>query len=195
MTFQRSIPPYLRATLTVGLALVLLRCSPPPPAVPNGLGPLDDGQIAELVDVIDTQQIETAHLGVDRSSDPETRAFAQDLLDDQKAARKELLAGLVREHVSLQPGILLELFESRERIARALLGNESGPVFDRDFLGNEVKEQTRQIDWLDHMLIPGVRNVDLRAELQRRRTTAVARLATAQRLGLRFSHLSPVIPL
>ena len=170
----------------MGVALVVAGCSRTPPSNPSGATPLDDGQIAEIVDAIDTQQIETAHLGVEHGSDPETRAFAQDLLRDQRAARRELLARVAVDRVGLQPSLLLELFESRERAARAWLSNLTGQTFDRDFVANETKEQTRQLDWLDHMLIPGAHDADLRAELQRRRVVAAARLATAQRLASRF---------
>jgi predicted outer membrane protein len=178
-------------TAGVGIALALVACSRTPPSSPNGLAPLDDGQIAEIVDVIDTQQIQTAQLGVDHGSDAETRAFAEDLLRDQRAERKEWLVRLAGERVSLQPSILIELFESRERAARAWLSNESGPAFDRDFLANEIKEQTRQLDWLDHMFMPGVHDADLRAELQRRRAITASRLASAQRLSLRLVPASP----
>jgi predicted outer membrane protein len=168
-----------------GVALVVTSCSPTPPSNPRGLA-LDDGQIAEIVEAIDTQQIETAHLGVERGSDPEVRAFSQDLLGDQEAARKELLARVAADKVGLQPSVLLELFESRERAARAWLSNLTGQVFDRGFVANEVKEQTRQLDWLDHMLLPGAHREDLRAELQRQRVVVAARLATAQRLAGRL---------
>ncbi len=169
--------PSWTAAFAVGVAVVVAGCGSVPSPHPSAPAPLDDGQIAEIVDAIDTQQIETAHLGVDHASDPEVRAFAQDLLGDETAARKEL---------GLQPSILLELFESRERAARAWLSNMTGPTFDRDFLANEIKEQTRQLDWLEHMLIPGAHGADLRAEVQRRRAVAATRLATAQRLAGRL---------
>jgi predicted outer membrane protein len=168
-----------------GVALVVTSCSPTPPSNPSA-PPLDDGQIAEIVDAIDTQQIETAHLGVQHASDPEVRAFSQDLLGGQEAARRELLARVAADRVGLQPSVLLELFESRERAARAWLSNLTGQVFDRGFVANEVKEQTRQLDWLDHMLRPSAHRADLRAELQRQRVVVAARLATAQRLAGRL---------
>jgi putative membrane protein len=184
VSLRRS--PSRTAAFAVGVALVVAGCSRTPPSNPSGAAPLDDGQIAEIVDAIDTQQIETAHLGLEHGSDPEARAFAQDLLGDQRAARKELLARVAVDRVGLQPSILLELFESRERAARAWLSNLTGQTFDQDFVANEIKEQTRQLDWLDHMLIPGARDADLRAELQRQRAVAAGRLATAQRLASRF---------
>jgi putative membrane protein len=174
------------AAFAVGVALVVAGCSRTAPSNPRGPAPLDDGQIAEVIDAIDTQQIETAHLGVEHASDPEVRAFAQELLGDQRAARKELLARVAVDRVGLVPSILVDLFESRERAARAWLSNLTGQTFDQDFVANEIKEQTRQLDWLDHMLIPGAHDADLRAELQRQRPLAAARLATAQRLAGRF---------
>jgi predicted outer membrane protein len=184
VALRRSSP--WATAFAAGVALVVAGCSQTPPSNPSGPAPLDDGQIAEIVDAIDTQQIETARLGVEHGSDPEARAFAQDLLGDQMAARKELLARVAVNGVGLQPSILLELFESRERAARAWLSNLTGQIFDRDFVANEIKEQTRQLDWLDHMLIPATHDADLRAELQRRRVIAAARLATAQRLASRL---------
>jgi putative membrane protein len=165
------------------------------PSSPSGLGPLDDGQIAEITDAIDTQQAETARLGVGRASDPETRAFAQEMLGDDTVARRELLARLRREDSPLQTSFLIGLFESRARAARAWLSNESGMVFDRDFLADEVEEQGRLIDWFDHILVPAAHDGALRAELERQRMSATARLAHARSLGLRHPQSPPTPPM
>jgi putative membrane protein len=181
----------LAHAISLVLILAFVGCSRPQPSSPSGLSPLDDGQIAEITDAIDTQQIETARLAVAHASDPETRAFAQEMLGDDTAARRELLARLRREKAQLQPSVLINIFESRARAARAWLSNESGSTFDRDFLADEVEEQTRQLDWFDHILTPAARDGALRAELERQQASAAARLANAGKLSLRHPPTAP----
>ena len=185
-----------RARWVLG-ALALVSCTGTPPSVryeawnaPRSTGspiaPIDDGQIAEIAEDIDAQQVPTARLGEARGSDPEVRDFAEELLADHEKDRKAMLARVGRDKISLQMSILGERFESQERDARAWLSNETGVTFDRDFLGSEVKEQKRQIDLLDHVLIPGAADGALVAELRRRRAAAALRLDEAERLALRF---------
>jgi putative membrane protein len=148
--------------------------------------PIDDGQIAEIVDVVDAQQVPMARLGVDRSSDRDVRTFAEKLLADRTKAKAVLLSQVRRDKIGLQGSILGEHFEPQARDARAWLSNESGVSFDRDFLITEVKEQKIQLDLFDHVLIPAAHDVGLLAELRRWREVAAGRMAEAERLALRF---------
>lgn len=135
---------------------------------------------------MEIQETQTARLAASRASDPEVRTFAEELLaahpQEQQAERHLLDQG----RTNLQPSALTERFESGARDARAWMSNESGSSFDRDFLAIEMKEQTRQLDWFDHMLIPGAHDAGLRAELVHRRSVAGRLLEEAKHLFPRF---------
>jgi predicted outer membrane protein len=148
--------------------------------------PIDDGQIAEVADAIDAQQVETARVAMDRSSDADVTRFARDLVVDDSNAPAAVLRAAHREKAALQPTIVVERFESQARDLRAWLLSEPRASFDRDFLSSEIKEQTRQLDLLDHVLIPGARDETLQAELKQRRYSVEHRLREAQRLSHRF---------
>jgi predicted outer membrane protein len=156
---------------------------PPTPT----LAPLDDGQIAEIVDVIDTQEIETARLAVDRARDPAVRALAESVLGADTRGRAQLLDHASERGKGLSSSFLLELLETRDREARAWLSNESGPTFDRDFLAYEVRAQTKELDWLDRILIPGAHAGALVGALDRRRTVVAERLRVAKELTSRIA--------
>jgi len=157
----------------------------------RGLAPLTDGQVGEIVDVIDTQQMRAARLAMEHAVDPQVRAFAENLLRDQESASAALLARLAKESASLQPSLLVQLFEARSRDARAWLSNESGTTFDHDFLGYEVKEQAMQLDWLDHVLIPAAGDAAFRTSLKQRSASATARLRDAELLARRLPEPGP----
>ena len=178
------------------VALALTACSPMSSSIPSPQwtapvatsagATLDDGQIAEIAEAVDVQQTQTARLAASRASDPDVRAFAGDLLADHQREQREERHLLGQGRTELQPSDLTERFESAARDSRAWLSNESGSTFDRDFLASEIKEQTRQLDWFDHVLLPGVHDSGLRAELLHRRSIGALLLDSAKRLFIRF---------
>ncbi|MGA7123625.1 MAG: DUF4142 domain-containing protein [Polyangiaceae bacterium] len=149
--------------------------------------PLDDGQIAEIAEAIDFQQARTARLATSSASDPEVRAFAGGLLlDHEEEQQSEGVLVKGRRRIDVQPSALTERFESAARETRRWPSNESGSTFDRDFLASEVKEQTRQLDWLDHILVPVVHDPGFGAELLHRRSIAAPLLDEASRVPPRL---------
>jgi putative membrane protein len=174
----------------IPMAFLVFACGGTAPAArdperPAG-APLDDGQIAEVVNAMDVEQTRTAELAASRASDPGVRSFADELLADHKQEHQAELDLLSRTHIELQTSILIDRFESSSRESRNWLSNENGASFDRVFVGGEIKELTRQLGLLDRMLIPGAEDAGLRAELQRRRGLAAALLDEARHLFLRF---------
>jgi len=155
------------------------------PASPLAYAPLDDGQIAGIGASMDVQEIQTAGLVASRASKADVRAFAEEVLADHQRAQQAELALLRARGIELQPSFLSERFESSARDFRDWLSNENGPAFDRDLLTSEIKEEMRQINWLDHVLVPAVHDADLRAALLRRRVTATRLLDEARALVLR----------
>jgi putative membrane protein len=175
--------------IPLGLALVACARTSTPAGAP-GPGapgaPLDDGQITEIVDTMDVQQIRTARLAVGRASDPQVRSYAQQVLADHRREQQANLDLIAQERLEVQPSILTQLFDTATRDDRAWLSNESGSTFDRDFLAAQVKEQSLQLDSLDHMLVPGAHDADLRLALIQRRAIAARLLDEASHLIRRF---------
>jgi predicted outer membrane protein len=177
---------WIAAAEMIPVVLMSVACTPASRPPPTGEAPLADGQIAEIDEAVDYQQTQTARLAAGRASDRDVHAFADELLADhgqEQRAQRHLLA---RTRTDSEPSILTGRFESAAREARAWLSNESGPSFDRDFLDSEIKEQTRQLDWLDHILVPAAHDAGLREELLHRRAVAEHLLDEAKRLFLRF---------
>jgi len=144
--------------------------------------PLDDGQTVEILEVIDTQQILTAQLAVERASTRETRDFARQVLLGDSAERTHVLGQAHHAHAEPDASLLVDLIEKPSRETRGMLSNESGISFDHFFLTSEVAQKEKEIDWLDHMLIPAARSTDLRTELAGRRAAALIRIREARRL-------------
>jgi predicted outer membrane protein len=148
--------------------------------------PIDDGQIAELADVIGVQQRYLSQDATKRSANPDVRRLASELVADHTADQEAVLARLAGERVGLQPTALVQLFESQSRETRAWLNSVSDATFDRDFVVGEVKQESRAMDLFDHVLLPGVRADELRALLVRRRQMDGERLAETKQLAVRL---------
>jgi predicted outer membrane protein len=182
----------LRTVAPLLVSVAVARCggTPPPdaraPVLTSASAPIDDGQIAEIVDVIDVQQGYLLQEALKRGANPDVRRLASELVADHAADQEAMLAGLRRGRAGLQPSAVVELFEAQSRETRAWLSNVSGATFDRDFVRAEVKQQSRAFDLLDHVLIPGVHDGGLRALLVHRRQIAADRVAETTQLALRL---------
>jgi len=175
-----------RVRIAIPLVVVLVACRPASLASTKGAPPLDDGQIAEIAQAIDFQQTQTGQLATRRASDPDVRALAEELLADSHEEQRAERRHLAQTRTSPEASMLAGRFESAARDDRAWLSNEGGSRFDRDFLGSEIKEQTRQLDWFDHILVPAAHDDGLHSELLRRRAVAARLLEEAKQLVLRF---------
>jgi predicted outer membrane protein len=172
----------LRAVMLVVLAGCAAKSSATtsPPKLTSA--PLDDGQTVAILQVIDTQQILTAQLAVERASTAETRAFAEQVLLAGNADRTRVLGEAHHAHAEPESSLLIDLIEKPARVTRAELSNETGVSFDHFFLVNEIAQKQKEIDWVDHMLLPAVHSNDLKTELAGRRANAINRIREARRL-------------
>ena len=143
---------------------------------------LEDGQIAELANSMDVQQIEAARLGVLRAADPDARDFARALLDECKRLRGDGLGLLEERGIALEASSVSEQYEVGAREELAALGNQPPSLFDRAFVESQIAAETRQLELLDHLLAPAARDGRLRADLARRRRTLVQRRGEAEHL-------------
>jgi predicted outer membrane protein len=181
-----------RIVVSLLVPIALACCAPtqaPVPRAPasaSASAPIDDGQIAEAIDAIDLQQGYLLHEALKRGTHPEVRALASELLADHAGDPGDVLARLRRERAGLQPAALVQLYEAQSRETRAWLSTVSDGTFDRDFLAGEIKEQSRAIGWLDHVLLPGVHDAGLRALLVHRRQIATDRLAETKQIATRL---------
>lgn len=155
----------------------------PPPATAHVSIKLDDAQIIEVLEALDTQQVLKAQLAVDRAATEETRVFASRVLISHNEERTKLLRLQHQQVLALSPTHLIEQIEGPARETRAQLRTESGVFFDHAFLASEVTEKQKELEWLDHVLVPAAQCEHLRTELTGRSVAAAARIREAQRLA------------
>ena len=144
--------------------------------------PPNDAQIAKIVLVADTVDIDYGKLAVKKTENPEVKAFAETMIRDHSAVNDKATAlakklGVKPEHSetskSLEEGGKAEL-----KKLKALDGAE----FDKAYVDNEVGYHEAVISMLDKTLIPSVKNAELKALLESGRPIFVSHLDHAKKI-------------
>ena len=135
---------------------------------------LSDAQILEVVHVVNRGEIEESQLAASKGRDAQIKRLAALVVRQQAESESEAaaLAGAVgirpaRSATSLS-------LEERERAVVSALEAQDGVDFDRAYLRGQITERQAVLDVLEQKLLPGARNVDLKAYL----SEVQARVAT-----------------
>lgn len=172
--------PSIRSTVPLA-ALVL--CPLGAASAQSAASPqLSDANIAAIVVVANTIDIEYAKIAQQRTRNPEVRKFAETMVRDHDAVNKQ--ATELATKLKLTP---VENEVSRKLAAdagktRAELRAKSDAEFDRAYIANEVAYHQAVLDAIDQALIPSARNAELKALLQAVRPAVAGHLQHAKQL-------------
>jgi putative membrane protein len=126
---------------------------------------LNDPQIATIA--------LTAHqIDIDRgktalhSKNPEVKQFAEQMVNDHTAGKKEVLALAAKLGVKPEASGVTKSLEADAKKAAARLKKEKGAAFDKDYIDTEVTYHQAVIDAVKNVLIPGAQNAEVKTALQ-----------------------------
>lgn len=142
----------------------------------------DDAQIAAIVVAANSVDIDAGKLAQARASNPEVKAFAQQMVSDHTGVNKQAVALVTRLKVTPQDSDLSNSLKQGGKANLARLHGLAGVQFDKAYVANEVSYHQAVIDALDQTLIPNARNAELRETLVKVRPAFVAHLEHAKRL-------------
>ena len=141
-----------------------------------------DAQIASIVVVANQVDIEAGELAKARATNQEVKSFAQLMITDHTGVNKAATELVTRLKVTPQDNATSQGLKSEGEINLANLKTLKGDAFDQAYVDHEVAYHQQVIDALDHTLIPGAANAELKALLIKVRPAFVAHLEHARRL-------------
>ena len=134
-------------------------------ALAQGTKP-NDAQIAHIAYTAGEIDIKAAQLALQKSTNKEVRAFADDMVRDHKAVNDQALALVKKLNVTPQDNPTSQALVKQADAKRAELAKLSGPAFDKAYADNEVAYHQAVNDALRNTLIPSASNAELKSLLQ-----------------------------
>jgi putative membrane protein len=191
MTYPRSARAALAFSMATVAVLGATACAPSDPAPAAAPQParsaapasaVTDADIAAIVVAANTIDAQMGELALSRSSNPEVRQFAQQMVTDHNAVNQAAVdlvtkLGVTPTENPTSRGLKASAEQTRERLSAL-----SGAEFDRAYIANEVAYHQAVLDAVDNVLIPSARNAELKATLVSVRPAFVAHLQHAQQV-------------
>jgi putative membrane protein len=161
----------------------------PPPAevtvsapLPERVGDLRDANIAAMLLAQNNTDISYARLVPSRAQRDDVRQFAQRMLTDHLGVNALLTETLAK--IELAPEDNLASLDMRDESAarRDAMRDLTGFAFDSAYITNEVSYHQRFLASLDQLMLPRVRNDELKSLLNSVRPAVAAHLAHAEQV-------------
>jgi putative membrane protein len=149
---------------------------------------VNDAQIASIVVTANTVDINAGKLAASRSTSAEVKTFARLMVTDHTAVNKSAADLAARLKLTPEDNPISRSLKADGEKNLAHLKTLKGAAFDQAYIDREVAYHQQVIDALDHTLIPGATNEDLKALLVKVRPAFVAHLEHAKRLQGSASH-------
>ena len=147
----------------------------------QGAGPTDP-QIADIVVTANQVDIDAGKLAGSMAKSNDVKAFARQMVTDHAAVNKSASDLVAKLKVKPEANDTSKSLKSGGDANIAKLKKLKGAEFDRAYVDNEVTYHQAVIDALDKTLIPGAKNAELKALLEKSRPAFVAHLEHAKQL-------------
>ncbi|WP_420473592.1 DUF4142 domain-containing protein [Noviherbaspirillum sp. ST9] len=141
-----------------------------------------DAQIAGIVVVANTVDIDAGKLAEKKSSNKEVKAFAKQMVTDHTGVNKQASALVKKLKVTPEDSDTSKSLKEGGDANLAKLKGLKGKEFDKAYVDNEVTYHQAVIDALDKTLIPNAKNAELKDTLVKVRPAFVAHLEHARHL-------------
>lgn len=142
----------------------------------------NDAQIAMIVVVADTVDVNYGKLAVEKTRNQAVKEFAETMVRDHSAVNDKAIALVKKLGVTPEASDTSESLESNGKKELAKLKALTGAAFDKAYVDNEVSYHEAVIGLLDKTLIPNTRNAELKSLLESGRPIFVAHLEHAKKL-------------
>jgi putative membrane protein len=144
--------------------------------------PPTDAQIAMIVVVADTVDVDYGKLAVKKTSNQAVKAFAETMIRDHTAVNDKATALAKKLGVTPEASDTSRSLKTNGKKELEKLKALAGAEFDRAYVNNEVSYHEAVISLLDKTLIPSTRNTELKSLLESGRPIYAAHLEHAKQL-------------
>ncbi len=125
-----------------------------------------DAQIAHIAYTAGAIDVTAADQALSKASNPEVKAFAEEMARDHKAVNEKALALVKKLNVTPLDNSTSQALSSAAKAKEADLAKLSGSAYDRAYVENEIAYHKTVNGALKDTLIPAAQNAELRALLQ-----------------------------
>jgi putative membrane protein len=144
---------------------------------------ISDAQIAHIAYTAGQLDVDTAKLALERSADPNIRAFAETMVRDHEAVNKQALALVTRLGVTPEANATSSSLSTDAAAARRQLASLNGKAFDRAYAEREAAYHAAVNQALGSTLIPAAQNPELKELLRQGLTLFQAHQQHAEALA------------
>ena len=141
-----------------------------------------DAEIAMIVVVADTVDVNYGKLAVEKTSNPAVKEFAETMIRDHTAVNDKAIALAKKLGVTPEASAISKSLKANGKKELKKLKTLTGADFDKAYVDNEVSYHEAVISMLDKTLIPNTRNAELKSLLESGRPIFVAHLGHAKKL-------------
>jgi putative membrane protein len=166
----------LHNTFAAGLFAIASTAAFAQSATPN------DAQIAGIVVVANTVDIDAGKLAEKTSRNKEVKAFARQMVVDHTGVNKQASTLVKKLKVTPEDSDTSKSLKEGGDANIAKLKGLKGKEFDKAYVDNEVTYHQAVLDALDKTLIPSARNDELKNTLVKVRPAFVAHLEHAKHI-------------
>ena len=152
------------------------------PAVGRSAQGINDAQIASIVVTANQVDIDAGELAKARSTDAEVKKFAELMIEAHTGVNKSATALVTKLKVTPEDNPTSQSLKSGGEANLKALKGLKGQAFDKAYIDHEVTYHQSVLDAVDKTLIPGAKNEELKALLQKVRPAFVAHLEHAKHL-------------
>lgn len=142
----------------------------------------NDAQIAKIVVVADTVDVNYGKLAVKKTENADVKGFAETMIRDHSAVNEKAIALAKKLGVTPEDSATSKSLEDTGKAELKKFKKLSGTEFDKKYVDNEVAYHEAVIDMLDKVLIPNTKNAELKALLESGRPIFVEHLGHAKML-------------
>jgi putative membrane protein len=143
---------------------------------------INDAQIASIVVTANQVDVDAGKLAAASGSNPEVKAFGQQMVDQHTSVNKQASDLVTRLKVTPEDNPTAQSLKAGGDKNVAKLKGLKGAEFDQAYIDNEVAYHQAVLDAVDKTLIPGAKNAELKALLVKVRPAFVSHLEHARHL-------------
>jgi putative membrane protein len=181
MLRTRSLSAAVAALLAVAAAPVLAQSGAGATATGDP-GGLTDANVAAIVVVANTADIENGELALKLASSDAVKAFARTMVTDHTAVNEQAAKLAAKLGVTPAASQASRDLQAATDAEREKLTSLEGAAFDRAYVANEIAYHASVLKTLDEVLVPETSNAELKALLVTVRPAFVAHLEHAKKL-------------
>jgi putative membrane protein len=167
---MRKSSTWIIAAATLGLAAAAWAQAP------------NDAQIAAIVVTANQVDIEAGKLAESKATNPDVKAYGKMMVTDHTGVNKQAVDLVTKLKVTPEDNPTSKSLKAGGEENVKNLKGLKGAAFDKAYIDHEVAYHQSVLDAVDKTLIPGAKNAELKALLEKVRPAFVAHLEHAKHI-------------